>query len=101
MNRLPLASTATTYGADSGAVPAKVVMIGPALLTVKAKTPLTAAPVASCTVRWMLANVPAVDGAPVKTTLAPATVALRPAGRLDWATTVNGPVPPLTAMAPG
>src|SRR3954471_18092727 len=62
--------------------------------------PVTVAPVASCTVIEVLANVPAVVGVPVKTTLVPATVALRPGGRLDWATTVNDPVPPLIGMVP-
>src|SRR5262245_48988709 len=76
-------------------------MMGPALLMVTAKVPLTAAPAASRTVKRMLANVPAVVGVPVKVTLVPVTVALRPGGRLAWAVTVNGAVPPLTGMAPG
>src|SRR5262249_34587220 len=96
MVMMPLKPGRLTVQADDDSAPS----VG-AALTVILYVPVAVAPVASCTVMDAVANVPAVAGVPVKTALVPATVALRPGGRLDWATTVNDPVPPLIGMAPG
>ena len=64
------------------------------------KVPLTVAPAASLTVSCTLLNVPVAVGVPVKVTFVPVMVAVNPVGRLDWALTVNGPVPLLIGTAP-
>src|SRR4051794_23128867 len=75
---VPLKPGWLTVQADDDSAPS----VGAALI-VMVNVLVAVAPVASCTVTNPPANVPAVVGVPVKTTLVPATVALRPGGRAD------------------
>src|SRR5437870_5656919 len=85
----------------SDAVKLSAPNVGSALMVMPRLVSVVFAPAASVSVMLPVLKVPATDGVPVKVTLPPVTVAVKPVGRLLLALTVNGPVPPLIGMAPG
>ena len=61
---------------------------------------LAVAPVASWAVSWMLLNVPALVGVPLRVMVLPLSAAESPAGKPEAVRLPSGPVPPETLTVP-